>query len=94
MKTLVIYDISDDDRRTGLREHLRDYGLKHIQYSGFLGEINPHDRFVLSKEVDKFLSSERDTIYIVPVCDKCLRLCKIVSRLEVGVEDEEVEIVG
>jgi len=94
LKTLVIYDISDDNKRTDLRERLRDYGLNHIQYSGFLGEINPHDRFVLSKEVERYLSSERDTIYIVPVCDKCLRLCRIISRVERGVEEEEVDIVG
>lgn len=94
LKTLVIYDISDDDKRTGLREHLRDYGLNHIQYSGFLGEVNPHDRFVLSKEVDKFLSGERDSIYIVPLCSKCLRLCKIISEGGGDLEDEEVEIVG
>jgi len=94
LKTLVIYDISDDDKRTALREHLRDYGLKHIQYSGFLGDVNPHDRFVLSKEVGKYLSSERDSIYIVPLCNRCLRLCKIISISERDLEEEEVEIVG
>ncbi len=59
LRTLVIYDISDDNKRSKLREHLRDYGLRGVQYSGFLGELNPHDRFVLSKEVGKYLSSER-----------------------------------
>lgn len=74
-------------------EYLLDYGLNHIQYSGFLGEINPHDRFVLSKEVEKYLSSSRDSIYIIPVCDKCVRLCKIISENKREIEEEEVEIV-
>jgi CRISPR-associated protein Cas2 len=90
----VIYDISDDDKRSKLREHLRNCGLHWIQYSGFLGEVNPHDRFVLSKEVRKFLSSEHDSIYIVPLCDKCLRLCRIISENRRDVEDSEIEIVS
>lgn len=94
MKTLVIYDISDDDKRSDLRDHLRDYGLEHIQYSGFLGEVNPHDRFVLSKEVEKFLSCERDSIYIVPLCEKCVRLCHIISENKREMDKGEVDIVG
>jgi hypothetical protein len=31
---ILEWEMSDDDKRTGLREHLRDYGLNHIQYSG------------------------------------------------------------
>jgi len=94
LKTLVIYDISDDDKRSGLMEHLLDYGLNHIQYSGFLGEINPHDRFVLSKEAEKYLSSERDSVYIIPVCEKCVRLCRIISEKRRDMDEEEVDIVG
>ncbi len=94
MRTLVIYDISDDGKRSKLREYLRDCGLHSIQYSGFLGEVNTHDRFVLSKEVGKYLSSERDSIYIVPLCDRCLRLCKIISENQRNIENVDVEIVS
>lgn len=94
MRTLVIYDISDDGKRSKLREHLRNCGLRGIQYSGFLGEVNPHDRFVLSKEVGKYLSGERDSIYIIPLCDRCLRLCRIISKYKVDMDDVEVEIVS
>lgn len=73
--------------------YLLDYGLDHIQYSGFLGEVNPHDRFVMSKEVEKFLSCERDSVYIVPMCDKCVRLCRIISENSRSMDEEEVEIV-
>ena len=89
----MIYDISDDKKRTNLMEYLLDYGLNHIQYSGFLGEINPHDRFVLLKEVEKYLSSSRDSIYIIPICEKCIRLCKIISENKREIDEEEVEIV-
>jgi len=93
MRTLVIYDISEDHKRSKLREHLRNSGLRGIQYSGFLGEVNTHDRFVLSKEVGKYLSCERDSIYIIPLCERCLRLCKIISENRKDMEDSDVEIV-
>jgi len=54
MMTLVIYDISDDDDRGKLANMLFDFGLQRIQYSGFKGELNAHDRHILAKEVGKF----------------------------------------
>jgi CRISPR-associated protein Cas2 len=93
MRTLVIYDISDDNRRSKLREHAMNYGLRPIQYSGLLGEVNSHDRFVLTREVEKYLSSEKDSIYIIPLCDGCLKLCKIISKQERSMGEEDVEIV-
>lgn len=90
----MIYDISDDGKRGDLREHIRNYGLRRVQYSGYLGEVNPHDRFVLSREVGKYLSSERDSIYIIPLCGRCVRLCKIVSKNRRDMEDETIEIVS
>lgn len=95
MRTLVIYDISEDEKRRKLRGYLQQYGLRRVQYSGFLGNINSHDRFVLYKEVGKYISSERDSIYIVPLCGRCLRLCRIVAERELAFDDKgEVEIVS
>ena len=94
MKTLVIYDISDDDKRTKLLSYLRDYGLRHIQYSGVIGEVNPNDRFVLTREVEKYLSEEQDSIYILPLCEKCLKLTQIISKTRRDLAEKSVEIVG
>ncbi|MEM3693857.1 MAG: hypothetical protein QXI39_07555 [Candidatus Bathyarchaeia archaeon] len=56
--------------------------------------MNPHDRLVLVKEVSRLLGAENDSVYIVPLCDRCLRLCKIISSSgHVSVTDSEVEIV-
>ncbi|MEJ5292436.1 MAG: CRISPR-associated endonuclease Cas2 [Candidatus Methanosuratincola sp.] len=95
MQTLVIYDISEDKKREKLRGHLLNYGLKRVQYSGLIGDINSNDRLVLVNEVGKFISSETDSIYIVPLCDRCVRLCKIVSHTgAVEIEDRKVDYVG
>jgi len=84
METLVIYDISEDEKRRKLREHLQQYGMRRIQYSGFVGDINSHDRFVLSKDVRRYIGCERDSIYIIPLCNRCLRLCRIVAEKELS----------
>jgi len=94
LRTLVFYDLSDDKRRSRLRDHLRSYGLRRIQYSGFIGDINPHDRHLLAIEVRKFIREERESVYIVPLCNRCVRLCKIISAKPVSiVEESEVEVV-
>lgn len=93
LKTLVIYDISEDEKRTKLLNHLRDYGLNHIQYSGLLGELNPHDRHVLTREVEKYLSTENDSVYIIPLCEKCVKICQIVSKKPLDMKEETVKIV-
>lgn len=97
MQTLVIYDISDDRKRTALAKHLMTYGLKRIQYSGFFGSLNPNDRAILAKEVGRYLTESRDgtetegrrmdSIYIVPLCDHCIKTCKIVSEAELSLEE-------
>ena len=95
MQTLVIYDISEDKKREKLRGHLLNYGLRRIQYSGLLGNINTNDRLILANEVGKFISSESDSVYIVPLCDRCVRLCKIVSHSgTIEIKDQEIEYVG
>jgi CRISPR-associated protein Cas2 len=95
METLVVYDISEDDKRRKLRSYLQQYGLRRVQYSGFVGDIDSHDRFVLIKEIRRYVSCERDSIYVVPLCNRCLRLCRIVAEKELSFgEGGEVKIVS
>lgn len=89
----MIYDISSDEDRTRLANLLFDYGLQRVQYSAFKGELDSHDRTVLASDVQKFVSTERDSIYIIPLCDRCSRLCDIVaSRKVVLIEKEKVKV--
>lgn len=80
MLTLAIYDITDDKRRTDLSKLLQNYGLHRIQYSGFLGDLNPNDREILSNEAGRFVEGETDSVYIIPLCDKDAKACRIVSK--------------
>ena len=91
---LVIYDISNDKDRFRLAQTLQNYGLNRIQYSAFKGELNPHDREILAKETRKFVTSKRDSIYIIPLCEKCAKLCDVQSLEEVKLIDEsKVKII-
>ena len=56
MLTLVIYDSSEDKPRTKLAKYLQDFSLSRVQYSGFVGELNPNDRIILSKEVKRYIT--------------------------------------
>lgn len=93
MLTLVIYDISDDRKRTKLAKNLISYSLQRIQYSAFKGDLNSHDRFVLAKEIKKYLSCETDSIYIIPLCQRCFSLVDILCQSERSLRDEEIKVI-
>lgn len=94
MLTLVIYDISNDKDRSRLSELLMNYGLERVQYSGFKGMLNTHDRMILAKEVKRFVKGDRDSIYVIRLCREYASLCKIVSSKEtVLVDESNVKIV-
>lgn len=87
----MIYDISENKPRSELAKLLKEFGLTRVQYSGFMGELNPNDRKVLENIVKRFVKTERDSIYIVPLCSRCLATLKIVGKGKK--EDEEGVII-
>jgi CRISPR-associated protein Cas2 len=94
MFTLVVYDISDDKNRTHLSKVLENFGLNRIQYSAFTGELNPHDRHVLLQDVKKYATGEKDSIYITPLCKRCMRACEIIAIEDISlIDDSKVKVV-
>lgn len=85
MKTLVVYDIPDDRTRNKVFETCKDYGLAHIQYSAFFGELNHNRRQELYQRLKRVLGKNDGKILICPVCDKDLGLA-----LEIVQGDEAV----
>jgi CRISPR-associated protein Cas2 len=74
VKTLVIYDIEKDKIRNKIFEACKDYGLTHIQYSAFFGELNHNRRQELKQRLQRILGNNMGDIIICPVCDKDLKL--------------------
>jgi len=94
MFTLVVYDISKDKDRTKLSKALENYGLKRVQYSAFSGELNPHDRHVLSQHVKQYVTQDNDSIYVIPLCERCKRVCGVISRKNITlVDSRKVKVV-
>ena len=85
MKTLVIYDVVDDKLRLKVANKCKDYGLKRIQYSAFFGEMSTNRREELAMMVQKILGKHWGRIHFFPLCDRDLRLMRVV---EVGYGEE------
>ena len=71
MLTIVTYDISDNKIRSYFIKKLQSYGLYRIQKSVFAGYLTPDDRLDLASELESYLSSDNDSIIILPLCKNC-----------------------
>lgn len=71
MMTLVMYDITDTQTRSKFIKRLQHYGLYRLQKSVFTGFINLETRIKLSDELDSYISSPKDSIIIIPICQTC-----------------------
>ncbi len=66
MMTLVVYDISDDRLRTAVESKCKNYGLKHIQRSVFIGILSRGDRLALYQELLDIVREEGSVrIYVM-----------------------------
>ena len=70
MHTYVIYDIVKDRIRKKIADVCLDYGLKRIQYSAFLGDINTTRRRALEEKLTEQLGAAEGKIEILSVCAK------------------------
>ena len=70
MHTYVIYDIVKDRIRKKIADVCLDYGLKRIQYSVFLGDINTTRQRALGDKLTEQLGKAEGKIEILSVCAK------------------------
>lgn len=87
MLILVIYDISDNIQRNHLIKMLQHHGLHRIQKSAFLGNLNSQRRDELEESVEEYISGPKDSIYLIPICEKCQNRTTIFSVDERFLED-------
>jgi len=77
--TVVVYDIPDDKYRLRVAEACKDYGLEHIQYSAFEGDLNHNRREELVLRLRKALDQHEGNIQIYVICEKDLGLRKTID---------------
>lgn len=71
MLTIVTYDISNNASRSHFIKKLQYFGLKRLQKSVFIGYMPPKERLDLASEFEEYLSSSKDSIALLPLCESC-----------------------
>ena len=69
---VVVYDISDDKRRTRLHDRLRDYGTP-VQYSVFECLLDAKQQAKMMAMIKRTIRVKSDHVRIYTVCDGCLK---------------------
>lgn len=94
MLIFVSYDISENKSRTNLIKKLRHFGLHRIQKSLFAGVLNLNERMDLLNDLEIFLSSDKDSIIMFPICENCKDSVNIFSDTRIYMpEDKEFEFI-
>jgi CRISPR-associated protein Cas2 len=77
---LVIYDISDDAKRTKVADVCLDYGLDRIQYSAFVGRLSATHQDELALKLKKTLGRKVGQIRLYPLCPKDWQGCQMIEN--------------
>lgn len=86
MKTLVIYDITDDNLRNAVSEVCKNFGLSRIQKSAFLGDLASSARKELKAKLERTLGEAEGNIQIFVLCNACIALREIIGKYTVPQE--------
>lgn len=62
----VLYDITEDRARTKVANLCKDYGLKRVQMSAFLGNLTRNKAEMLAIEIKDRIDEESDKVFIIP----------------------------
>lgn len=83
---LLLYDISNDNKRGKIADACLDYGLDRIQYSAFQGWLPPTLREELFLKAQNILGKLSGNIQLFPICADDWK-----KRLVIEQEDTEAE---
>lgn len=79
---IIVYDISDDKRRTKLHNTLLDYGSP-VQYSVFECLLEPEQVKKMKKAVERVIKPRKDRVRYYFICQKCLKKSEVTSGPDV-----------
>lgn len=90
---LVVYDISNDKRRTKLHNTLLDFGSP-VQYSVFECSLIESDIARMKKRVRRIIRPKKDHVRYYPICASCLKGVEIVGGVDVLGQPPAAIVVG
>jgi len=67
----IIYDISSNKRRKKVSDRCKDYGLKRVQKSAFLGILSRNKLEMLIEETRGSIDTETDCLFAIANCSTC-----------------------
>lgn len=88
---VVVYDISNDRRRTKLHKALCDYG-DPVQYSVFECLVDAEQLARMKKTVNRIIRPRTDRVRYYTLCRSCQKKIEVTSGAEV-VSEEQVIVV-
>lgn len=68
MLVWVLYDIVKDRPRNKVAKICLRAGIQRVQYSVFLGELNPNEIDELGLKIKELMNPNTDKVYIFPMC--------------------------
>ncbi len=89
MMTLVIYDISDGRVRARVERRCKDFGLKHIQRSAFIGILTRGRRMELFHDLMNVMKGNSGAIRIYVMDKRLYSMSMRIGRLKDFDEDPE-----
>ncbi|MBB5254781.1 CRISPR-associated endonuclease Cas2 [Sulfurisphaera ohwakuensis] len=67
MWVIVVYDISDDEKRNKIAKELQRLGLSRIQRSAFVGDLDSQRFKDLVRIMGKLVTGKDDILHIIPL---------------------------
>ena len=89
---LVVYDISNDQRRTKLHDLLLDYGSP-VQYSVFECILDDDAIARMKKMIKRVIRPRKDNVRIYSLCEACLAKTEITCGPELLSKPAQVVVV-
>ncbi len=89
MQCVVVYDISDDKKRTKIADVCLDYGLDRIQFSAFLGDLTLTHQDEIMLKIQSVLGKLPGNVQLFPICEKDWNARRIIEQKPVEDETEE-----
>jgi CRISPR-associated protein Cas2 len=67
MITWILYDIKNDRARNRTARYCKQAGLYRVQYSAFIGNLEPQQRDTLRLQLENEIDEDEDKVYILPM---------------------------
>ena len=75
-----MYDIRNDRVRTKIAKACEQAGLYRVQYSVFLGTIEPNEKDTLQLQIEELMNEDEDSVYIFPMSKDELKATALMGQ--------------